>query len=59
MVKYMEINMLQTGKNPSSHLLSLGELLIDMIPGTEGMRIAEAGPVIKTASGDAALRKGR
>lgn len=55
MVKYMEINMLQTGKTPSSHLLSLGELLIDMIPGTEGMRIAEAGPVIKTASGSAGI----
>lgn len=36
-------------------LLSLGELLIDMIPGTEGMRIADAGPVIKTASGSAGI----
>lgn len=36
-------------------LLALGELLIDMIPGTENMRIEEAGPVIKTASGSAGI----
>ena len=36
-------------------LLSLGELLIDMIPGSEGMRIEDAGPVIKTASGSAGI----
>jgi len=36
-------------------LLALGELLIDMIPGEEGMRIEDAGPVIKTASGSAGI----
>ena len=40
------------GKKP---LLSLGELLIDLIPGTEGMRMEDAGPVIKTASGSAGI----
>lgn len=40
------------GKKP---LLSLGELLIDMIPGNEGMRIEDAGPVIKSASGSAGI----
>ena len=42
------------GRNPS-RLLSLGELLIDLIPGAEGMRIADAGPIIKTASGSAGI----
>ena len=41
-----------TAKKP---LLSLGELLIDMIPGSEGMLIEDAGPVIKTASGSAGI----
>lgn len=36
-------------------LLALGELLIDMIPGQEGMRMEDAGPVIKTASGSAGI----
>lgn len=36
-------------------ILALGELLIDMIPGEEGMRIKQAGPVIKTASGSAGI----
>lgn len=36
-------------------LLALGELLIDLIPGTEGMRMEHAGPVIKTASGSAGI----
>lgn len=36
-------------------LLALGELLIDLIPGTEGMRMEDAGPVIKTASGSAGI----
>ena len=36
-------------------LLALGELLIDMIPGEEGMRMEDAGPVIKTASGSAGI----
>ena len=36
-------------------LLALGELLIDLIPGVEGMRMEDAGPVIKTASGSAGI----
>ena len=36
-------------------ILALGELLVDLIPGHEGMRIEEAGPVIKTASGSAGI----
>lgn len=36
-------------------LLALGELLIDLIPATEGMRMEDAGPVIKTASGSAGI----
>ena len=36
-------------------LLVLGELLIDLIPGEEGMRIEDAGPIIKTASGSAGI----
>jgi len=36
-------------------LLALGELLIDLIPGEEGMRMEDAGPVIKTASGSAGI----
>lgn len=36
-------------------ILSLGELLVDLVPGKEGMRIEDAGPVIKTASGSAGI----
>lgn len=36
-------------------ILALGELLIDLIPGREGMRIEDEGPVIKTASGSAGI----
>lgn len=36
-------------------ILALGELLVDLIPGKEGMRIDEEGPVIKTASGSAGI----
>lgn len=36
-------------------VLALGELLVDMIPGTDGMRIEDEGPVIKTASGSAGI----
>lgn len=43
------------GVQKEKPLLSLGELLIDMIPGEEGMRIEDAGPVIKTASGSAGI----
>ena len=32
-------------------ILALGELLVDLVPGREGMRIEDAGPVVKTASG--------
>lgn len=43
------------GAQKRKPLLALGELLIDLIPGTEGMRIEDAGPVIKTASGSAGI----
>lgn len=36
-------------------ILSLGELLVDLIPGKEQMTIDEPGPVIKTASGSAGI----
>ena len=36
-------------------ILALGELLVDLIPGKEGMRIDQEGPVIKTASGSAGI----
>lgn len=36
-------------------ILALGELLVDLIPGREGMRIEDAGPVVKTASGSAGI----
>ena len=34
-------------------ILALGELLVDLGPGREGMRIEDAGPVVNTASGSA------
>ena len=36
-------------------VLALGELLIDLIPGEEGMRIEDAGTIIKTVSGSAGI----
>ena len=36
-------------------ILALGELLVDLIPGEDGMRIEDEGPVIKTASGSAGI----
>lgn len=36
-------------------IVAVGELLIDLVPGKAGMRIADAGPVIKTASGSAGI----
>ena len=36
-------------------ILALGELLVDLIPGRDGMRIEDEGPVIKTASGSAGI----
>lgn len=51
----METSACVSGPAVKKPLLSLGELLIDLIPGTEGMRIGDAGPVIKTASGSAGI----
>lgn len=47
----------QDGGHPAvcGQILALGELLVDLIPGREGMRIEEAGPIIKTASGSAGI----
>lgn len=36
-------------------ILALGELLVDLIPGRENMRLEDAGPVVKTASGSAGI----
>lgn len=51
---------METSTNNMTHsvrkpIISLGELLIDLIPGVEGMRISDPGPVIKTASGSAGI----
>ena len=51
----MQISPDISGSTAKKPLLALGELLIDMIPGTENMRIDQAGPVIKTASGSAGI----
>lgn len=55
MVKHMETNSNPQAGHEKKSLLALGELLIDLIPGTEGMRMEDAGPVIKTASGSAGI----
>ncbi len=44
-----------TGPDGRGRILALGELLVDLIPGREGMRIEDAGPVVKTASGSAGI----
>ena len=36
-------------------ILALGELLVDLIPERTGMRMEDAGAVIKTASGSAGI----
>ena len=51
----MQISPDISGSTAKKPLLALGELLIDMIPGNENMRIDQAGPVIKTASGSAGI----
>lgn len=43
------------GKNSGKKILAMGELLIDLIPARDNMRICEAGPVLKTASGSAGI----
>ena len=55
MINSVQNETLQPRTGTPKRLLSLGELLIDMIPGTEGMLIRQAGPVIKTASGSAGI----
>ena len=55
MVKHMETKANPRSEHAKKQLLALGELLIDLIPGTEGMRMEDAGPVIKTASGSAGI----
>ena len=40
---------------PRNLILAMGELLVDLVPGRENMRIKDAGPVIKTASGSAGI----
>ena len=46
MINSVQNETLQPGTGTPKRLLSLGGLLIDMIPGTEGMLIRQAGPVI-------------
>ena len=45
----------QGGGKARKEILALGELLVDLVPGRDNMRIEEAGPVIKTASGSAGI----
>ena len=40
-------------------ILALGELLVDLVPERTGMRIEDAGAVIKTASGSAVFLRAR
>lgn len=44
-----------THNKGKKEILGLGELLVDLVPATEAMRIADSGPVIKTASGSAGI----
>lgn len=48
-------NMCSTQHYKSGMILALGELLIDLIPERDGMRIEDEGPVIKTVSGSAGI----
>ena len=41
--------------NPAGRILTLGELLVDLIPLEDGGRIAAPGAVLKTASGSAGI----
>ena len=45
----------ETQRQNPGMILALGELLIDLIPGRDGMRMEDEGPVIKTASGSAGI----
>ena len=45
----------QTPPRRSGRILSLGELLVDLIPAEQGGRIDQAGAVFKTASGSAGI----
>ena len=42
-------------RHKNGMILALGELLIDLIPARDGMRLEDEGPVIKTASGSAGI----
>ncbi len=42
-------------KEERKPILALGELLVDLVPEQENMRIEDAGPVLKTASGSAGI----
>ncbi len=41
--------------DPRGKILALGELLVDLVPVQEGMRIRDTGTVLKTASGSAGI----
>lgn len=41
--------------NPEGSIVSLGEILVDLIPAQDSMRLEDAGLVVKTASGSAAI----
>ena len=51
----MEMNVNTCTNSEKKPVLALGELLIDLIPGEEGMRIEDAGTIIKTVSGSAGI----
>lgn len=41
--------------NQNGKIIAIGELLVDFIPGENGMRISDSGSVIKTASGSSGI----
>ena len=51
----MENSVSDAGRQTRKPILALGELLVDLIPERAGMRIEDAGAVLKTASGSAGI----
>lgn len=54
-VTQMHQNSIVTSANPNGRIVTLGELLVDLIPTDAGGRIAAPGTVLKTASGSAGI----
>ena len=51
----MKLSASNAGPQEREPILALGELLVDLVPERQGMRIEDAGAVIKTASGSAGI----